>query len=90
MNDLISRQEVLDMIDRMYDNEKDLIRSVWERDSIKDRIKEIQTAYDVDKVVEQLKDRSTLSRPVGWSKSHEIVTLKDAIEIVKAGGNNDD
>lgn len=44
------------------------------------------TAYDVDKVVEQLSDRSTLSRPVGWSKSYEIVTLKDAIEIVKQGG----
>ena len=44
------------------------------------------TAYDPDKVVQQLKDRSTLSRPVGWSKSYEIVTLEDAIEIVKAGG----
>lgn len=44
------------------------------------------TAYDVNKVVEQLENRSTLSRPVGWSKSYEIVTLKDAIEIVKRGG----
>lgn len=26
------------------------------------------TDYDVDKVVEQLSDRSTLSRPVDWSK----------------------
>lgn len=45
------------------------------------------TAFDVDKVVEQLENRSTLSRPVGWSKSYEIVTLKDAIEIVKRGGD---
>ena len=44
------------------------------------------TAYDVDKVVEQLEDRSTLSRPVGWTKSYEIITLKDAVEIVKGGG----
>ena len=43
------------------------------------------TAYDPDKVVEQLEDRSTLSRPVGWSKSYEIVTLEDAIEIVRGG-----
>ena len=43
-------------------------------------------AYDVDKVVEQLEDRSTLSRPVGWTKSYEIITLKDAVEIVKGGG----
>lgn len=47
------------------------------------------TAYNVDKVVEQLRDRSTLSRPVGWSKSYEIITLDEAIEIVKAGGANE-
>lgn len=44
------------------------------------------TVYDPDKVVEQLEDRSTLSRPVGWTKSYEIITLKDAVEIVKGGG----
>ena len=44
------------------------------------------TAYDVDKVVEQLEDRSTLSRPVWWRKSYEILTLDAAIEIVKGGG----
>ena len=46
-------------------------------------INQIPIAYDVDKVVEELENRSTLSRPVGWSKSYEIVTLEDAIEIVK-------
>lgn len=44
------------------------------------------TVYDVDAVVEQLENRSTLSRPVGWTKSYEIVTLDDAIEMVKNGG----
>lgn len=47
------------------------------------------TAYDVDKIVEQLNDRSVLARPVGWSKSYEILTLDDATEIVKAGGANE-
>lgn len=49
-------------------------------------VKKQPTAYDPDKVVQQLEDRSTLSRPVGWTKSYEIITLKDAIEIVKDGG----
>nr|DAZ69762.1 MAG TPA: hypothetical protein [Caudoviricetes sp.] len=40
------------------------------------------TAYDVDKVVEQLGERSMLSRPMG------MVPLKEAVEIVKAGGNS--
>ena len=44
------------------------------------------TAFDVDKVVEQLENRSVLARPVGWSKAYEIIMLKDAIEIVKEGG----
>ena len=44
------------------------------------------TAYDPEKVVKQLKKRSSLARPVGWSKSYEIITLENAIEIVKGGG----
>lgn len=44
------------------------------------------TAFDLDKVMEQLENRSALARPVGWSKAYEIIMLKDAIEIVKGGG----
>ena len=49
-------------------------------------IDEQPTAFDLDMVVQQLEKRSTLSRPVGWTKSYEIVTLDDDIEIVKGGG----
>ena len=49
-------------------------------------LRDYPTAYDPDKVVQQLEDRSTLSRPVGWTKSYEIITLKDAVEIVEGGG----
>ena len=49
-------------------------------------IEEQPTAYDTDKVVEQLENRRALARPVGWSKAYEIIMLKDAIEIVKGGG----
>ncbi len=45
------------------------------------------TAFDLDKVMKQLENRSALARPVGWSKAYEIIMLKDAIEIVKGGGN---
>ena len=44
------------------------------------------TDFDLDKVMEQLENRSALARPVGWSKAYEIIMLKDAIEIVKGGG----
>lgn len=44
------------------------------------------TAYDPEKVAKQLEKRSSLARPVGWSRSYEIITLENAIEIVKGGG----
>ena len=44
------------------------------------------TAFDVNKIVEQMENRSELARPVGWSKAYEIIMLKDAIKIVKGGG----
>ena len=48
-------------------------------------VDEQPTAFDLDKVMEQLENRSALARPVGWSKAYEIIMLKDAIEIVKGG-----
>lgn len=53
---------------------------------ILEKIDEQSTAFDVDKVVQQLEKRSTLAKPVGWTKSYEIVILNDAVEIVKGGG----
>lgn len=50
-------------------------------------VEEQPTAFDLDKVVQQLEKRSTLSKPVGWTKYYELVTLDDAVEIVKGGGN---
>lgn len=64
-------------------------RKVVLNDELVQCIDNTPTAYDPDKVVEQMNDRSTLSRPVGWSKSYEIITLDDAIEIVKGGGVDD-
>ena len=68
------------------DNLSGRLESMKDYDAVKNVINNMPTVYDPDKVVKQLEDRSTLSRPVGWTKSYEIITLKDAIEIVKDGG----
>lgn len=68
------------------DNLSGRLESMKDYDAVKDVINNMPTAYDLDKVVEQLEDRSTLSRPVGWTKLYEIITLKDAVEIVEGGG----
>ena len=70
----------------VLDNLSGRLESMKDYDAVKDVINNMPTAYDPDKVVQQLEDRSTLSRPVGWTKSYEIITLKDAVEIVKGGG----
>ena len=67
-------------------DEDDRTKGRVENDPVVIAAKCAPTAYDPDKVVTQLEDRSSLARPVGWAKSYEIITLADAIEIVKGGG----
>ena len=84
MGRLIDADELIDILG-FEDTQEERDENVGEIITLED-IDRIPTAYDPDKVVEQLKDRSTLSRPVGWTRSYEIITLKDAVETVKGGG----
>lgn len=81
---LINADKLKEAIEEEKDDNDYMCRLCLE--SIKEIIDEQPTAFDVDKVVEQLENRSALARPVGWSKAYEIIMLKDAIEIVKGGG----
>ena len=75
---LIYADDVKNMLFNTYDKEKDVISSYWVAGTLADKIDEVQTAYDVDKVVEHLgKD----------GKNTDVcIRKKRAIEIVKAGG----
>lgn len=79
-DNIIKCLKPLDPEEEMIDVDVALVSTLMEIDGQ-------PTAFDVDKVMEQLEDRSALARPVGWSKAYEIIMLKDAIEIVKGGGN---
>ena len=69
------------------DKLKHVIHCAYSDDlEILEKIDEQPTAFNVDKVVQQLEKRSTLAKPVGWTKSYEIVILNDAVDIVKGGG----
>jgi hypothetical protein len=52
-------------------------------------LEEYPTAYDVDKVVEQLKDVSYERFGYAGMGGENVVNLDDAIEIVKADGKNE-
>lgn len=79
-DNIIKCLKPLDPEEEMIDSNVALLSTIMEIDNQ-------PTAFDVDKVMEQLENRSALARPVGWSKAYEIIMLKDAIEIVKGGGN---
>lgn len=49
-------------------------------------IEEQQTAFDVDKVVEELDEKNQLVRPYGWAYPCEVILTKDVMKIVKEGG----
>lgn len=98
MSDLISRSELLKQlatepkysisVPKGFEALKDLI--AYHHKKVIEVIGDMPTAYDVDKVVEELDNRSVFARPVGWSKSYELITLKNAVEVVKQGGVSDD
>lgn len=47
----------------------------------------VKTAYDVDKVVEQLKTDSSVKLYGSGNSNNYLIPLEKAIEIVKTGGN---
>ena len=48
----------------------------------------VKTAYDLDKVVEQLKTDSSVKLYGSGNSNNYLIPLENAIEIVKAGGMN--
>lgn len=56
--------------------------------AILDFIDNQPTAYDVNKVVEQLKTDSSVKLYGSGNSNNYLISLEKAIEIVKAGGNS--
>lgn len=77
MSELISRKAFLDFIES--------VPFLLEHQNLKtiviDWIKQQSTAYDVDKVVEELEEKRWEAK-----EAFEEMVLDDAIEIVKGGG----
>ena len=98
MSDLISRSEVLELLYKIFDEyymstdkNPSIISKSFGTESfgidVFKKIKKMPTAYNIDKVVEELELHSfelgTDTLPAHY------VRLNDAIEIVKAGVNNE-
>lgn len=89
MGRLIDADDVKKMISDTFEKEKDVINSFWKMGTLMDKVDEIQTAYDVDAVVEQLEDygneETHYYKNTPYEKCIEECIGK-AIQIVKGGG----
>lgn len=89
MGRLINEDDVKKMISDTFEKEKDVINSFWKMGTLMDKVDEIQTAYDVDAVVEQLEDygneETHYYKNTPYEKCIEECIGK-AIQIVKGGG----
>ena len=102
MFDLISRSEVNDVIDELEvytcgrPNTMKVEISVLQLQRFINKLKNIPTAYDVDKVVKELNklDVKAIKRYKGgtfgdYEGTDYYIKKSEAIEIVKAGGKNE-
>ena len=71
--------------DPVLDNLSGRLESMKDYDAVKDVINNMPTAYDVDKVVEQLEAYSNADEAERLV-TMPVVELTDAITIVKGGG----
>lgn len=95
MGRLIDADNVKKMISDTFEKEKDVINSFWKMGTLMDKVDEIQTACNPDKVVGQLEEAEHNARTmIGFEKAYgsvddrikaeaEARVLKHAIEIVK-------
>ena len=70
--------------DPVLDNLSGRLESMKDYDAVKDVINNMPTAYDLDKVVQQLNDKFRVVRTdedLEWNRA-----MDDAITIVKGGG----
>ena len=71
--------------DRDYARKNEFLDMYYERQVLIDRIESQPTAYNVDKVVEQLESLSNAEADYYYASSNDVIDREDAIEIVKGG-----
>ena len=88
MGRLIDADKLLEEIrrDRDYARKNGFLDMYYERQVLIDRIKEQPTAYDQEKVVEQLESLRNAEADYYYAGSNDVIDREDAIEIVKGGG----
>ena len=84
---LIDADKVIEHLEKVIKDNPHFVNAAYIR-GVQEVIKEQPTAYDIDKVVEQLEKYSNVDEAEQLG-TIPVVELTDAIEAVKAGGKND-
>lgn len=77
---------------KFLNNLSGMLKSMEDYDAVRKVINNMPTAYDVDKVIEEIEGASWLTTNDDGETnklSIQVVSFDDAIEIVKAGGKNE-
>ena len=81
MSDLISKNALVKELEKFCWNQKYLIPTqVW------DIVNNQPTAFDTEKVVEQLEGLSNAEADYYYARSNDVIDREYAIDIVKKGG----
>ena len=70
----------------LLDNLSGRLESIKDYDTIKEVVNNMPTAYDVDKVVEQLEKEAYTTTDTVFGGIFKAIRLSSAIEIVKGSG----
>ena len=84
---LVDIEDVKSLIDDIYEREKDIINMDYKRNTIKDRIDELDTAFDVNSFVSQLEDLGNEECSYYEGTPYKDVINK-VLEIVKSNTTN--
>ena len=85
MRDLISRSELIKELNKYCGNQRYLVS-----ENIREIINNQPTAYDVGKVVVELKEKARTVNVIAYGNIYEAINKDVAIEIVNQGGVSDD
>ena len=81
---LVDIDETIDLIEEGYS--KGLITDIAEVIMFLGDKRYTKTAYDIDKVVEQIKNNSFTHSSVNWMFVDDLVRTEEAIDIIRNGG----
>ena len=83
MDDLISRQQVIDLLKKSASRD---IEEVVITEKHINLIKDMPVAYDVDAVVAELEENSHNEFSPAYGGNYQIISVYDAIDTVRKGG----